>query len=426
MIGKEIYDFATDLWPLNRSITGDGTRETLKRISYHLPNLKIKSLPTNTKVFDWTIPREWKVNEAFIITPDGNKICDFSINNLHLLGYSVPFRGELSLSELKKHLHTHPNFPNAIPYVTSYYEERWGFCLSQNQLDNLKDGIYKVFIDTVLFDGELNYGELLLRGKTKKEIFLSTYICHPSMANNELSGLTVTTFLSKWLEKSQNLTYSYRIVFVPETIGSLAYLSLNLKKMKKNIIAGFNITCVGDNRAYSFLPSRNGNTLSDEVAKHILKWIDPNFKKYTWLERGSDERQYCAPGIDLPVASIMRTMYGEYPEYHSSLDDLENVVSSKGLDGGYWVIRKALEALEKNKKYKVTVLGEPQMGKRGLLPTLSSEYGLGDTELLMNLISLSDGENSLLEISEILNVPIWNLYELTEKLISHNLLKEIK
>ena len=196
--------------------------------------------------------------------------------------------------------------------------------------------------------------------------------------------------------------------------------------MKKNIIAGFNITCVGDNRAYSFLPSRNGNTLSDEVAKHVLKWIDPNFKKYTWLERGSDERQYCAPGIDLPVASIMRTMYGEYPEYHSSLDDLENVVSSKGLDGGYWVIRKALEALEKNKKYKVTVLGEPQMGKRGLLPTLSSEYGLGDTELLMNLISLSDGENSLLEISEILNVPIWNLYELTEKLISHNLLKEIK
>ena len=422
MIGNEIHKFAKELWPLNRSITGEGLRETLQRISVHLPKLEIKSIKSGTKVFDWVVPKEWIVKKAYIITPSGKKICDFSKNNLHLLGYSIGFNGSLSLNELKKHLYTLPNQPNAIPYVTSYYVERWGFCLTQNELEALEDGIYKVVIDASLFNGELNYGELLIKGKSDKEIFLSTYVCHPSMANNELSGPTVLTFLTKWLQEADKLEYSYRIIFIPETIGSITYLSRNYKKMKNKIIAGFNISCVGDDRSYSYLPSRDGNTVSDFIAKHVLKWTDKNFIEYSWLDRGSDERQYCAPGIDLPIASIARTLYGKYPEYHTSLDDLDNLVTPRGLNGGYWVIRKAIEAIERNKKYKVSVMCEPQMGKRGLYPTISTKNSNDEVTLMMNLISLCDGNNSLLDIAERLNVAIWDLYDVVCKLKNQNLI----
>jgi aminopeptidase-like protein len=423
-IGKDIHNFAKELWPINRSITGEGVRQTLERISKHLPTLEIKSIPTGTKVFDWTVPQECSVKEAYIITPSGEKICDFSKNNLHLVGYSIPFEGEISFDELKKHLYTLPDQPNAIPYVTSYYKERWGFCLSQDQFDNLKKGIYKVVIKSSLFYGQMNYGELFIKGKSEKEIFLSTYICHPSMANNELSGPSVVTFLSKWLQEIDEPEYSYRIIFIPETIGSIAYLSLNYKEMKKKIFAGFNITCVGDDRNYSFLPSRNGNTISDIIAKHVLKWIDKDFIEYSWLDRGSDERQYCAPGIDLPIASILRTKYGEYPEYHTSLDNLDNVVTPKGLDGGYWAVRKAIEAIEKNKNYKITVMGEPQMSKRQLYPTLSTKDKDKDVKLMMNFISFCDGHTPLLKIAEHLNLPIWELYYLVNLLKSHNLIHD--
>ena len=421
-IGYEIHEFAKELWPINRSITGEGVRETLRRIYNHLPTLEIKSVASGTKVFDWTVPKEWSVEEAYIITPSGEKICDFSKNNLHLVGYSIPFEGEISFDELKKNLYTLPDQPNAIPYITSYYKERWGFCLSQEQFDTLENGNYKVVIKSTLFDGELNYGELLIKGKSDKEIFLSTYICHPSMANNELSGPTVVTFLAKWLQEINKTDFSYRIIFIPETIGSITYLSKNYKDMRNKIFAGFNVSCVGDDRAYSYLPSRNGKTISDMIAKHVLKWIDPNFIKYSWFDRGSDERQYCAPGIDLPIASILRTKYGRYPEYHTSLDNLENVVTPKGLEGGYWAIRKAIEAIERNKKYKVTVLCEPQMGNRGLYPTLSTKGTNKEVHLMMNFISFCDGQTSLLEIAENLNLPIWELYELVDKLESHSLI----
>jgi aminopeptidase-like protein len=275
-----------------------------------------------------------------------------------------------------------------------------------------------------LFKGELNYGELLIQGKSDKELFLSTYICHPSMANNELSGPCVQTFLAKWLQEIDFTNYSYRIIFIPETIGSITYLSQNYKEMKNKIIAGFNISCIGDDRSYSYLPSRNGKTLSDLVAKHVLKWIDPNFNEYNWLDRGSDERQYCAPGIDLPIASIMRTKYGKYPEYHTSLDNLGNVVTPGGLDGGYWAIRKAVEAIEKNKNYKIDVLCEPQMGKRKLYPTLSTKIQDKETIKTMNFLSFCDGKTSLLNIADLLKIPIWELYELVEKLQSHGLISE--
>jgi aminopeptidase-like protein len=416
MIGKEIHNFAVKLWPLNRSITGEGLRETLYQISKYLPALNIKSVKSGTKVFDWVVPKEWSVKEAYIITPSGEKICDFSKNNLHLVGYSIPFVGSISFDDLKEHLYTLSDQPNAIPYVTSYYKERWGFCLSQDQFNKLKKGTYKVVVDTTLFDGELNYGELLIKGKSDKEIFLSSYICHPSMANNELSGPTVLTFLAKWLQEIRDINYSYRIIFIPETIGSITYLSQNYKEMKNKIFAGFNVTCVGDERAYSYVPSRNGYTISDLIAKHVLKWTDQNFIEYSWLDRGSDERQYCAPGIDLPIASILRTKYGVYPEYHTSLDNLKDVVTPKGLNGGYWAVRKAIEAIERNKKYKVSILCEPQMSKRGLYPTLSIKRGDEEDKLIMDFISLCDGENTLLEISDRLNVPIWNLYDMVDKL----------
>ena len=423
MIGNEIHKFATQLWPLNRSITGEGVRATLGQIKNHLPDLKIKSVPSTTPVFDWTVPNEWKVNEAYIVTPSGEKICKFTDNNLHLLGYSIPFKGRMSLAQLKNHLFTLPDQPNAIPYITSYYKERWGFCLTHEQFNGLIDGEYEVYIDTELFHGELNYGELLIKGKSDKEIFLSTYICHPSMANNELSGPTVVTFLAKWLAEQEKPRYSYRIIFIPETIGSITYLSFNHKKMKERVFAGFNVTCVGDDRAYSYVPSRDGDTISDLMALHVLKWTDKNFVRYTWFDRGSDERQYCAPGIDLPIASIIRTKYGKYPEYHTSLDNLETVVTPSGLDGGYWALRRAIEALERNKNYKVSVLGEPQMGKRGLYPTLSTKKSSEEVRLMMDFISLCDGKTSLLKIADKLDVPMWDLYDLCDKLEEHQLLE---
>ena len=424
MIGNDIHNFAKQLWPINRSITGEGVRTTLGIIKQHLPDLNIKSIPTGTAVFDWKIPKEWSVKDAYIITPKGKKICDFKANNLHLLGYSIPFEGHITLKELKEHLYTLPDQPEAIPYITSYYKERWGFCLPQNLYDKLEDGEYYVKIDAIHFDGELNYAELIIPGESEKEVFLSTYVCHPSMANNELSGPTVVTYLAKWLSELSERKYTYRIVFIPETIGSIAYLSQNYKVMSENIFAGFNVSCIGDNRSYSYLPSRNGMTLSDDVAKHVLQWTDANYKKYSWyLDRGSDERQYCAPGIDLPIASIMRTKFDEYPEYHTSLDDLERVVTPDGLDGGYHVLRRALEAIEKNKKYKVKVLGEPQLGKRGLYPTVSSTSTWDEVRLRMNLLSECDGTISLLQIANNLNVPIWELYELVDVFVSTGLLK---
>ena len=422
-IGEKIHSLATKLWPINRSLTGDGVRKTLEVLRDELPELMINEVASGTKVFDWNIPKEWRVCQAWILTPDGQKICDFSVNNLHLVGYSTPIHANLSLEELDEHLHSLPDQPNAIPYVTSYYSERWGFCISQEQRDGLVEGDYEVFIDSELFDGSLTYGELLIEGDVEKEVFMSTYICHPSMANNELSGPTVTVHLAQWLSSLKKRKYSYRIIFIPETIGSITYLSMNQSIMKKNIIAGFNVSCVGDNRTYSYLPSRKGDTLSDLVAKHVLKHTYKNFHSYKWTDRGSDERQYCAPNVDLPIASIMRSKYGEYPEYHTSLDDLINVVTPEGLAGGYEILRRALEAIERDVYPIVTVLCEPQLGKRGLYPTLSSKESYADISLMMDLISWSDGTNSLLEIADICEVPIWDLYPIVDLLVEEQLLE---
>lgn len=422
MIGKEIHKLASSLFHINRSITGDGVRETLFKLKEKIPDLQINEVPSGTKVFDWTVPREWKIHDAFIVTPSGNKICNFKENNLHLVGYSVAVNKKLTLEELNNYLYSLPDQPNAIPYITSYYKERWGFCLSHDQRSLLEDGVYEVFIDAELFDGNLTYGELVLQGETDKEVLISTYICHPSMANNELSGPTVTTYIAKWLTSLKGRKYTYRIIFIPETIGSITYLSQKLEWLKQHVIAGFNVSCIGDDRDYSYLPSRRGNTISDVISKHVLKWIYPSFKSYDWSDRGSDERQYCAPGIDLPIATIMRTKYGEYPEYHTSLDDLIRVVTPEGLEGGYIALKFAIEALEKNCYPKVTILCEPQLGKRGLYPTLSTKTSGEEVRLMMDLITWSDGTQSLIDIAEKCNVPVWSLYPTLDTLLAHDLL----
>lgn len=423
MTDSAMHALAERLWPINRSLTGDGVRETLKILSEYMPILSVTEVPSGTKVFDWTVPKEWRVREAWIRTPDGNKICDFGKNNLHLIGYSTPIHQTMEWESLNTHLYSLPEQPSAIPYITSYYKERWGFCISHFDRSNLpREGKYEVFIDSDLFDGSLTYGELVLPGETDREIFLSTYICHPSMANNELSGPVVAIHLAKWLSTLPNRKYTYRLVFVPETIGSITYLSKNVSHLKAKVDAGFNVTCVGDDRTYSFLPSKQGNTLSDLVAQHVLKWICPNYHHYQWTDRGSDERQYCAPGVNLPIASIMRSKYGQYPEYHTSLDDLDTVVTPAGLEGGYGALRLALEALERNCYPRVTVLCEPQLGKRGLYPTLSTKDTAMQVRVMMDFLTWSDGTSSLLEVAEKCGVPVWDLYQHLDTFAKNGLL----
>jgi len=416
-----LHSWATDLFPICRSITGPGVRETLQYIQNILPELKIHSVPSGTQAFDWTVPNEWTINDAFIADESGQRIVDFQEHNLHVLGYSEPVDKWLTLDELEPHLYSLSDQPNAIPYITSYYERRWGFCLTHNQRKTLKPGSYHAVVDSDLKPGVLNYGELILPGENEQEIFLSTYICHPSMANNELSGPLVTMALVQWLSTLAKRRYTYRIVFIPETIGSIVYLSKHLDHLKKHVIAGFNISCIGDDRVYSYLPSRDGNTLSDMAALHVLKHIDPEFKRYTWLDRGSDERQYCAPGVDLPIASIMRSKYGEYPEYHTSLDDL-NLVTPSGLEGGFKALKKTLDVIEKNDFPKSTVLGEPQLGKRGLYPTLSTKTVKEEFLLLKQFMSFCDGQKCIIEIAELLDEPFWRLWPIVEKLIDNGLL----
>jgi aminopeptidase-like protein len=364
-----MYGWATDLFPINCSLTGDGNRETLKYIQKIIPELQIFEIPSETQCFDWVVPKEWNVKDAYIEF-EGKRVVDFKENNLHLVGYSIPIEKEISLEELQNHLYSLPELPEAIPYITSYYKERWGFCISENQRKELEEGTYKVKIDSTLENGSMSYGEVLLKGETEEEIFLSTYICHPSMANNELSGPVVATALLEFIKSIPNRRYSYRVVFIPETIGSICYLSKNLDEMKKKIVAGFNLTTIGDNNSYSYLPTRYGDTLSDKVAKYVLK--DIPHQKYSFLQRGSDERQYCSPHVDLPVATVCRTIYDQYEEYHTSLDNLD-YISSEGLQGGFDVMKKILETLEVNRIYSTTVLCEPQLGKRGLYPTESTK-----------------------------------------------------
>ena len=423
-LGAQMHDWARDLFPICRSLTGDGVRTTLSYLQQRLPGLQILGVPSGTQVFDWTVPNEWTIRDAYVLDESGSRIIDFKAHNLHVVGYSESVDQYLDLEELNKHLYSLPDQPDAIPYITSYYARQWGFCLTHEQREKLKPGRYRAVIDSDLKPGVLNYAELVLPGKSVQEVMLSTYVCHPSMANNELSGPVVTLALARWLQSLDSRRYTYRIVFVPETIGSIVYLSRNIEHLKRQVKAGFNITCIGDDRCYSYLPSRAGDTLSDRAALHVLKHIDPEFIRYSWLDRGSDERQYCGPGIDLPIATIMRSKYGQYPEYHTSLDDL-SLVTSEGLEGGFNALQQAILAVEHNVRPKTIVLGEPQLGKRGLYPTLSTKESGEQVRAMMDLISYCDGRHDLLEIAELIGEPMGKLVEILKPLVAHGLIEVV-
>lgn len=419
-----MYELLKKIFPICRSITGKGVRETLNILKEECPLLNIYEIPSGTHVFDWTIPEEWNINDAWIKNSKGEKIIDFKENNLHVVGYSTPIHKKVYLDELLKIVYTLPDQPDAIPYITSYYKERYGFCMSENQKKALVDDEYEIFIDSELKPGSLTYGEIIIPGQSTKEIFLSTYICHPSMANNECSGPVVSINLAKWLMNRQN-KYTYRFVFTPETIGSITYLSKNLKILKENVIAGYILTCVGDNRCYSYLESRYGNTLADKAAQGILKDNAPDYIHYSYLDRGSDERQYCSPGVDLPVCSVMRSKYGVYPEYHTSLDNLD-LVSEDGLQGTFELYKQIIIALENNAKYRMKMPCEPQLGKRGLYPTLSTKESGKLVYNLKNVMTYLDGTNDIFDLSAITKVPVKEVLEHIDKLKSADLLEVVE
>jgi aminopeptidase-like protein len=419
-----LLKFCQDLYTIPRSLTGSGVRETLRYIKKIIP-IDIKKVKSGTKVFDWVVPEEWNIKSAYIIEKEtGKKIIDFNNHRLHIMGYSKAINCEMTYEDLVPKLYFLKDQPDAIPYVTSYYKKDWGFCLSYNEFKKLKKlSNYIVHIDSSFNpDGFLNYGELLIPGEKKEEILFSSYICHPQMVNNELSGPSVLTGIANYLLNRNNY-YSYRFVLIPETIGSITYISKNLKRLKELVKGGYNITCVGDERDWGLVPSRYGNNISDEIAEHILKHNVTKYTKYSWLDRGSDERQYCAPGVDLPISSITRTKYGMYPEYHTSLDDF-NVVTAKGLAQSLEVYIKCVKVFELNKniKPKIKVYGEPQLGKRGLYPNISTKTSANQVKNMMNFISYCDGNNTILEISNLCNISFFDSIDIYDKLKANQLI----
>lgn len=438
--GERMYEFTKEIFPYNRSLTGEGVRQTLRDIKKYIsipfegdngkedlgsyiPKLDIREIPSGSSVFDWTVPKEWKVREAYIEDESGNHIIDMKNHNLHVLGYSTAVDKWVSLDELKEHVYTEPGQPEVIPYVTSYYKERYGFCMSQKQLDSLKPGKYHMYVDSELFDGSLTYAEVVIPGKSDKEILFSTYFCHPSMANNECSGLALQAELIRYVASLKNRKYTYRFVFNPETIGAIAYLSQDnhVEYFKKHMLAGFVLSCVGDNNDYSIIESKYGDTLADKALKNILKHRG-KYSSYDFHERGSDERQYNAAGVDLPVVCYCRSKFGEFPEYHTSADDL-SYVSKEGFMGSFEVMSELIEALENNGHFMMKVLCEPQLGKRGLYSDISRKGSYDGIMVQRDVISYADGRNDIFDLSDRIGVPVSEIVDIIKRLADNDLIE---
>ncbi|MBC7864698.1 MAG: DUF4910 domain-containing protein [Bacteroidia bacterium] len=422
---KEIEKYFDRLWPICRSITGNGLRESFAILQEIIP-LNLTEVPSGTKVFDWEIPEEWNITDAYIICPDGKKICDFKVNNLHVVNYSVPVNKEITYDELLPHLHYMLQLPDAIPYIASYYKPVWGFCISFNEFTALsKTGTYKVVIDSSLKKGNLTYGDLLLKGETDEEILFSTYLCHPSMANNELSGPLVAAFLYSKIAALKHRKYSYRFIIAPETIGIIAYLSRYGEHLLKNLKAGYVLTCCGDDAPFVYKRSKKSNSLADRVAEHVLKYSGNKYELMNFSVGGSDERQYCSPGFNLPVGSMTRSMYQRYKEYHTSLDN-KSFISFAAMKQTTEVYFEFVKALELNDVFKNKIqFCEPQLGKRGLYPSSADPMANREnTHNLMHFLTYADGKSDLIDIAEKVNKPLFRFEEIVDKVMAAGLIEK--
>lgn len=424
-VGQAIYKLMERFYPICSSITGNGVRKILNIIKEYIP-LEIYEVSTGTHVFDWIVPREWNIKDAWVKNSKGEKVIDFKKSNLHVLNYSIPINKKVSLLELKDHLYILPEHPDWIPYRTSYYKENWGFCLSKNQFDQLEDGDYEVFVDSTLEDGSLTYGEFFIPGKTEDEVLISCYTCHPSQCNDSSSGVVLAAYLAKFLQ-GKELKYSYRFLFIPETIGSIVWLAQNEPNLNK-IKHGLVVTCVADDGQFTYKRTRNGDQLIDKVVEKVLidsgeEYLVVNFNPAS----GSDERQYCSPGINLPVGSLMRTSYGIFKQYHTSADNLE-ITSPEILQKSFDMYTKVIDVLETDGVYKsLNLKCEPQLGKRGLYRAISGQQsGVSIDEAgIYWVMSYCDGKHSLLDIAKLSGLEFKKIKDSADALVLANLLEKI-
>jgi aminopeptidase-like protein len=419
-IGDAMYALIAELYPICRSITGDGFRTTLKAIQEHIP-LEIHEVPSGTPVLDWTVPKEWNIRDAYVKNSKGERVIDFRQSNLHVLNYSIPIQQTMTLAELKPHLFTTPEYPDWIPYRTSYYKETWGFCLSHNQFLALPEDDYEVCIDSTLEDGSLTYGECFIQGETDEEIFLSCHACHPSLCNDNLSGIALATLLAKNLREIKT-RYSYRFLFIPGTIGSITWLARNEANVRK-IKHGMVITCVGDPGNTTYKRSRRGDAEIDRAVEHVLKNSGAGYEIIDFFPYGYDERQYCSPGFNLPVGCLMRSQHGRFPQYHTSADNLD-LVQPVYLGDSFANCLATFDVLENNYTYlNLFPKGEPQLGKRGLY---GSSGGASHRELnqmaILWVLNLSDGEHDLLAISNRSGISFDSIQYAAERLAEQGLL----
>ena len=422
--GKALHDFVAELYPLCRSITGEGVRETLRLVQKRIP-LDIHEVASGTQVFDWTIPPEWNIRDAYVKNRAGERVIDFKVSNLHVVNYSQPIRKLMKLEELKPHLHTLQEHPDWVPYRTSYYKDNWGFCLSQKQLSQMADEEYEVCIDSSLTQGALTYGECYLPGASSDEVLISCHVCHPSLCNDNLSGIAVATFLASNLAE-QDRRYSYRLLFIPGTIGSITWLATH-EQVIPRIKHGFVLTGVGDAGPLTYKRSRRGDAEIDHVMAQVLKQAGEPYKLIDFFPYGYDERQYCSPGFNLPVGCLMRTPHGEYPEYHTSADSLD-FIKPQSLVGSLRHCLAVINVLEHNHRYmNQNPKCEPQLGKRGLYRAVAGHQATQSRELvLLWVLNLSDGNHSLLDIAERADVPFAEVQSAAEALVECGLLAQCK
>jgi len=422
-IGNEIFDLIKTLYPICRSITGDGFRDSMHILQKHIP-LELHEIPSGTRVFDWVVPKEWNIQDAYIKDAKGEKIVDFKKINLHVLNYSTPINGKIKLKDLKEHIFSLPEHPEWIPYRTSYYKENWGFCISHKLLENLRDEEYEILIDSSLEDGHLTYGEYLIKGELEEEFLISCHSCHPSLCNDNLSGMSLATYLAKFLLQKKT-RYSYRFLFIPGTIGSITWLSMN-EQCAFKIKHGLVVACVGDAGKLHYKKSRQGSADIDRAVAHVLHHSDDDYEIMDFSPYGYDERQFSSPGFNLAVGSLSRTPHGKFPEYHTSADNLD-FVKPESLADSYSKYLEVIDIIENNKKFLNTnPKCEPQLGRRGLYSELGGRKDASNYEMsLLWVLNFSDGQHSLLDIAERSGLKFQALHEAALALMSTGLLVEI-